>query len=82
MAYVDKGGLVAPIVQGDLSHAFPEILPGGDGVLFTIITGTGVENARIAALDLNTGEQMVLLSGGSNARYVPSGKIVYGTGGT
>ena len=68
-----RGGLVAFIAHDELSYAFPEILPGG-GVLFTIITGTGVENPRVAALDLNTGEQMVLLSGG--------GSLVYETGGT
>ncbi len=68
-----RGGLVASIAHDELSYAFPEILPGG-GVLFTIITGTGVENPRVAALDLNTGEQMVLLSGG--------GSLVYETGGT
>ena len=33
-------------------------------------------------LDLTTGEQKVLIRGGSHARYVPTGHLVYGVAGT
>ena len=73
--------LTKPDAQKDeLDHYFPELLPGGEAVLFTIFpTKGGSENARIAVLDLKTGEQRVLVSGGSQPRYVPTGHIVYGS---
>ena len=65
--------------QGD--HLWPEILPGSTAVLFTIIGGP-VEGAQIAVLSLNSGETKILIPGGSNPRYAPTGHIVYGVGGT
>ena len=61
-------------------HLWPEILPGGDALLLTIQTGA-IENAQIAVLSLSTGESKVVVSGGSNPRYVPTGHIVYGVSG-
>ena len=66
----------------EVNHHWPEILPGGRAVLFTIMPAGPIENAQIAVLDLETGVQTVLVSGGSNPRYAPTGHIVYGVGGT
>ena len=61
----------------------PEILPGGQAVLFTITSTTGrLDQAQIAVLDLRTGTQRVLIRGGSDARYVSSGHLVYAAAGT
>ena len=68
--------------RGELNHHWPEILPGGRAVLFTIMPAGPVENAQIALLDLETGVQKVLVPGGSNPRYSPTGHIVYGVAGT
>ena len=68
--------------QGQANHAWPHILPGGRAVLFTVLTGGAIDNAQIALLNLDTGEQTVLVPGGSNPRYAPTGHIVYGVGGT
>jgi WD40-like Beta Propeller Repeat len=71
--------------NNELDHIFPEILPGGRAVLFTITSrgsGGAIESAQIAALDLTTGQQRVLLAGGSSAHYVPPGYLVYGIAGT
>ena len=69
--------------EGEGHHVFPEILPGGLGVLFTIYGMDGsIENSRIAVLNLATGEYEVLVQGGSNPRYSASGHIVYGVAGT
>ena len=65
-----------------VNHAWPHVLPGGRAVLFTILAGGSVENAQIAVLDLDTGEQRVLVPGGSNPRYAATGHLVYGVGGT
>ncbi len=67
---------------GEVSHQWPEILPGGRAVLFTIVPAGPIENAQIAVLDLDTGAYQVLVRGGSNPRYSPTGHIVYGVGGT
>ena len=64
------------------NHAWPEILPGGRAVLFTVLAGIIDENPQIALLNLDTGEQHVLVPGGSYPRYSPTGHIVYGSGGT
>ena len=63
------------------NHAWPFILPGGRAVLFTIMADA-IETARIAVLELDSGEQRILFSGGSAPRYSPTGHIVYGVGGT
>jgi len=63
---------------GEGDHLFPEILPGGQAVLFTITSTTpGLGEAQIAVLDLRTGAHTPLIRGGSHARYVPSGHLVY-----
>ena len=64
--------------QGEINHWWPEILPGGDTVLFTIVKGPGTENMEIAVLDLATREQKVLVRGGSNPQYALTGHIIYG----
>ena len=61
--------------QGD--HLWPEILPGARAVLFSIM-GESLETAQIAVLSLDSGETKVLVPGGSNPRYAPSGHIVFG----
>ena len=69
--------------RGERDHLWPEFLPGGKAILFTITpTGGGIENARIAVLDLVSGKWKVLFPGGSHAHYVPTGHLVYGAAGT
>ncbi len=69
--------------RGELAHAWPRFLPGGQAVLFTVLRGSLVvdENSRIAVLDLRSGERKDLVSGGSCAYYMPSGYLVYGRAG-
>ena len=65
------------------AYLWPEVLPGGKAILFTISRSQTARPAsyEIAALSLETGEQRVLIAGGSNPRYVPTGHIVYGVSG-
>jgi len=59
--------------QGEADHFWPEMLPGGRAVLFTIAALTGGLNAaQIAVLDLETGMRKILVRGGSHAHYVSS----------
>ena len=59
-------------------HYWPELLPGGRAVLFTIALNANVssETSQIAVLDLDTQEQRVLIEGGTHPRYV-SGHLIY-----
>jgi len=68
--------------KGERDHVWPHVLPGGRAVLFTILPNGPIENAQIAVLDLRDGSQKVVLRGGSDARYVEGGYLVYGIAGT
>ena len=60
--------------QGEADSFWPEILPGGRAVLFTITSQTGgLDAAQIAVRDLRTGTQRILVRGGSHGRYLASG---------
>ncbi len=55
-------------------------LPGGKSVLFTTTRATGAsrwDEAEIVVQSPATGERKVLWTGGSDARYAPTGHIVY-----
>ena len=63
--------------KGEQAHG-PQILPGGEAVLFTLgSTGGSWDDAQIVVQGLETGERKVLINGGTDARYVPTGHLVY-----
>ncbi len=64
------------VSQHELGHWWPQILPGGKAVLFTSYS-TPIEKARIAVLDLETGQKQTLIEGAVFGRYVPTGHLVY-----
>jgi eukaryotic-like serine/threonine-protein kinase len=74
--------------QGEADHLWPEMLPDGHSVLFTITALTGgLEAARIAVFDLEAKQRREILGGSvprgaSDAHYVPSGHLVYALAGT
>jgi Tol biopolymer transport system component len=63
--------------HGEISHRWPQVLPGGKAVLFTVWTGPGFDEHRIDVQSLQTGERRVLVRGGTTGRYVASGHLVY-----
>jgi serine/threonine-protein kinase len=69
---------------GEATHRWPQVLPSGKAVVFTSHTQAagGFEAANIELLNLETGERKVIHRGGSYARYVPSGHLVYVNQGT
>jgi serine/threonine-protein kinase len=81
------GGTSTPLTQvdrerGEQNHWWPEMLPNGGGVLFTIIRQTGgLDAADIAVLDLRAGTTKVLVRGGTHARYTANGYLVYAAAG-
>jgi serine/threonine-protein kinase len=64
------------------SHRWPDVLPDGKSVLFSVAydAGNPLDNANVALLDLNTGKHKILLKGGAFARYLSAGYIVYARG--
>jgi serine/threonine-protein kinase len=59
-------------------YLWPELLPGGRAVMYTIVPVAGsTTGAQVAARDLRTGDQKMLVRDGGDAHYVPSGHLVY-----
>jgi serine/threonine-protein kinase len=64
---------------GEQAHG-PQRLPGGDWILFTLARTSGAtrwDEAEIVVESPATGERRVVLTGGSDARYLPTGHLVY-----
>ena len=55
-------------------HYWPEILPGGQAVLFTVQTGASFQ---VAVLDLKKRTTRVLVRNGAGARYARTGHLIY-----
>ena len=63
--------------KGEFSHRWPEWLPGGESVIYTVGTVGTWNQAEIVAQSLTTGERSVLVQGGTNPHYLPTGHLVY-----
>ena len=63
----------------------PQILPDGQHILFTLAANTGSrdrwDRARIMVKSLRSGELKTVFEGGSHARYVSTGHLVFARGG-
>jgi serine/threonine protein kinase/WD40 repeat protein len=63
---------------GEAAHIWPESLPGGNAILFTITSHTGGDDsAQIAVLDLQRHAHKILIPNASHAQYVASGHLVF-----
>ncbi|HSD27585.1 MAG TPA: protein kinase, partial [Vicinamibacteria bacterium] len=58
------------LAPGERSHRWPQVLPSGTVVLFTVYRDPGFENSSIAVSSLETGERRTLVEGGGCGRYV------------
>jgi Tol biopolymer transport system component/predicted Ser/Thr protein kinase len=69
---------------GETTHRWPDVLPGSVAVLFTV--GKGVphdwDSGRIVVQSLKSGLRRELVNGGTCGRYVPTGHLVFGRGGS
>jgi len=81
----DAGGAVRPLThveKSDITHRWPEFLPGGRAVLFTAgRSGITFSNAQIAVQSDGAGERRDLIQGATNPRYALSGHLVYAQAG-
>jgi len=65
--------------NGEISHRFPQLLPDGKTLIFTIKHSSisSFNEAAIVAQRMGTRERRVLIRGGTYGRYVPAGYLVY-----
>ena len=76
----DAGGSPQALTSGNtdegISYRWPEILPDGRTVLVTDWKGINPET-RVVILDLETGEQRILIEGAGYGSYAPSGHVIF-----
>jgi Tol biopolymer transport system component len=61
-------------------HAWPQLLPGGQELLFTVLGPSGgAKDSRIAVERIQSGERWALVEQGTFGRYLSSGELLYVT---
>jgi eukaryotic-like serine/threonine-protein kinase len=83
---LDASGQLQPLTsiqigadENQESHLWPQVLPDGKTVMFTI---WHPRSSRIATVNLTTGERRTILDPASYARYVPTGHILFARDGS
>jgi serine/threonine-protein kinase len=75
------GGAVEEVTQladGEYAHRHPQILPDGNTLLYTVIhSRTDWDRATVIAQSLKTGQRKILVENGADARYAPTGHLVF-----
>jgi len=82
MGVSSNGGIPNAIIEAAEGEELdgPRMLPGGEWLLFTATTSSGADRwdeGQIVVQSLVTGERRLLWQGGSDARYVPTGHLMY-----
>jgi Tol biopolymer transport system component len=82
----DAGGSAQPLTRlekGEVSHRWPDFLPGGKAVLFAAgANGLNFSSAQIAVQSIEPQERRYLKLGGTHPRYASSGHLIYAQGGS
>ena len=65
--------------RGEITHAWPFIIPDREAVLFVITTGPPLSTGQLAVFSLATGEMTPLGLAGVSPRYLSTGHLVYVT---
>ena len=74
----DAGGAPQPLTRfekGEITHRWPEFLPGDKAVLFD--GGTSLPSRQVVAQSIETGERRNVIQEGTQPRYALSGHLVY-----
>jgi serine/threonine-protein kinase len=70
--------VLTTLQPGEYSHRLPHMLPGGRAVIFTISKGANLwDDTQVVVRSLESGKQTVLVTGGTDGRYVSSGHLIY-----
>jgi Tol biopolymer transport system component/DNA-binding winged helix-turn-helix (wHTH) protein len=81
----DEGGNAEDLLvsDGDQAYTWPHFLPGGDHLLFTSrALGNPSTDGSISVLSLDSGQHRTLVAGAYNAKYSPTGHIIFTRGDT
>jgi serine/threonine-protein kinase len=81
------GGPVQPVTEldkadGEKSHRWPTLLPGGKALVYAALTGRSWNEAQIVLKRLDSGQRRVLIHGGTSPFYAPTGHLVYARAGS
>jgi len=72
--------LIIPADDGEQMYG-PQLLPDRTSVLFSVTRNLGPstrwDQAQVVVQSLSSGKRTVLVNGGSDARYLPTGHLVY-----
>ena len=69
--------------RGEVTHRWPQALPGGKQVLFTSHVGKpNFDTASLEVVSVATGERKVVYQGGSYGRYATTGHLLFVNRGT
>ncbi len=81
----DSGGtpkVLTPLAPGEATHRWPQLLPGGQYVLYTAHTLLDdFDNAKIRVVSMKTGQAKTVLSDAYYGRYTPTGHLLFVRGG-
>ncbi len=74
-----SGGAAVPLAElakGEFTFVAPQILPGGQAILYSAYTGArnDPDRARIEVLSLRDHSRKMVFQGGTSARYLATGK--------
>jgi serine/threonine-protein kinase len=77
-----NGGLPELIIRADQGEQVygPQLLPDGNSVLFSVTKDMGPsrwDQAQVVVQSLSSGKRTVVVQGGSDARYLLTGHVVY-----
>jgi serine/threonine protein kinase/Tol biopolymer transport system component len=83
----EAGGPLQPLTRlepGEVSHRWPEFLPGGKAFLFAASTSSfnWTSNSQVVVQTLGTGERRNLVQGATHPCYASSGHLVYAQAGS
>jgi eukaryotic-like serine/threonine-protein kinase len=66
------------LAAGEIEHAWPQFVTGTRVLIFTVLGNSGLwADARVVALDLESGRRAVVREQATHGRYVSSGHVVY-----
>ena len=73
-----KAEVVTKVAEAERSHALPHALPGGRVLLYTVRKrNASWGDEEVVAQTLATGHRTVLLKSAADARYVPTGHLLF-----
>ena len=80
----DEGGALKPLTRfetGETAHSWPESFPGANAVLFSALSASPTAIA-VQHIDTGVRRNLIQAQGEAQARFIPSGHLVYAQAGS